>query len=220
LLEFILSFFYVYKFNLSEINLLDHQLLANVASAIQNILLSLAIIVGAAWTLFTYRVLRAKRKAEAELADLERRLLTEPSIEIQISSTWRKHPVATGYIINIVVTTANVGTRNTTLFFPDSRKPLGITRVNLSQTGDIELDDSIELGIPLGDGSKVLSRGTVLRAGAKTTLPFVAWVEKKGVYLLAFSTTPTITEIQDTIDSGAPPDSKITWTGRSYAVIG
>lgn len=197
----------------------DLKVASDIASLIQNCLVSVAVIVGGVWTLFTFGALNMKKKAEAELADLQHRLSFKPLINISVDAEAHQAIDRDGFLISAVVRIENVGTRDTSLYFPANRRPFCARRVHARARGDVELGLIYETGLPFGDTSDDFSRGAVVRAGARVELPFVVHVPETGVYLASFSVYPTVEDREFSVSAGAESTSKITWTGRTYVLV-
>jgi hypothetical protein len=193
--------------------------LAKLTAAVQDTIISIAVIIGGIWTVFLFRVLRVKKKAEVELAELQHRLSFKPLINISLRAEAFPAAVGDGFVISADVTIDNAGSRDTTLFFPDNRRPFSVQSVDLLDGGDIELGARYETGVPFGDSSQDFSRGTVVRAGARVIVPFIVRVPTAGSYLAAFTTFPSTADRKDSVDAGSPMASKLAWTGRCYVIV-
>ena len=196
----------------------DLQQINDVAALIQKSLISVAVLIGGGWTVFTFRALNLRQKAKAELADLQRKINLKPLINISVTS--EHHLLHEGsFLITAVVRVENVGTRDTTLFFPSDRKPFSAMQINFSEDGDLTLGIRRSVGVPHGGMSESFSRGAVVRAGVKVELPFAIVVPSEGIYMLSFATHPTTEDLQDSINAGAPALPDILWSGRAYVYI-
>lgn len=193
--------------------------ISHIASAIQSILLSIAILAGGLWTLFTFSVLNLRKKAKAELEALQHRLSFKPLINISVNARSEPNPIDSNFLILATVTIENVGTRDTSIYYPDNRRPFNAVRVDLSNRGDIKFGDRCETGVPFGDTSNDFSQGAIVRAGAKVELPFVTLASSPGVYLASFFAEPTVEDQEHAVAHGSPKTSKVLWSGRSLVVV-
>ena len=197
---------------------MDFQNIAHLASAIEAAVVSVAVIGGGAWTVFTFRRLHLTKKAESELAELEQRLSRTAQLNLHVRSSCQSDPDG-GLLISGWVDIENVGPRRTHLQFPEDGRPFHLMRVNPAMSGDIELGDCTHAGIPFGAGNPDFSKRAIVGPGATVSLPVVFKVSEPGVYLLSFSAFPA-TDFQEKLHvDGIPSPQAAQWTGRDYVIV-
>jgi hypothetical protein len=186
-------------------------------SAVQNIFASFAIIIAGFWTYFTFRHLRTKNKADAELASIllnvekEKRNLVEHGIlEIEISAKQIKTVNDENYCIAIIAKFTNKGNSITSIDLT-SNELIIINEVLFDSNGMSYLNP---LKYQAGYQSGIFS----IRAGATTKYPFFVMVNSKGIYTIdIFAKVYDRDSKLDTILNENPSDNY--WTGGTYVEI-
>src|SRR5262245_32345243 len=100
----------------SEVNMHDAQVFQLIAAGIQSILVTLALLIGGIWTLYTFRALYLKQKAQAELAKTEAEIFRQAVVKIIVDARQEMFGGETRCIA-ADVTVENLGNRNTKLDF-------------------------------------------------------------------------------------------------------
>ncbi|EFD8964525.1 hypothetical protein AB4036_003242 [Escherichia coli] len=201
----------------------NHDKSNNFLSGIHYIVISLAIIIGGAWSLYTFDALQMAKNAEIQLKKANEDL---KQIKEQIKGTDSSSiainviPLKTqlGMIINVTI--KNNGKRP--LSFDTSKGALTVYKV--SANGDkVEQSQSFtpNLYTSLRDKkhypeskSKSLSKTHVL-IGAEKTLSYIVGLNKPGVYYITFRSIP-----DDNFDTEELKNKKpVEWFASSYVEI-
>ncbi|EAV5665471.1 hypothetical protein E5567_07935 [Salmonella enterica] len=201
----------------------NHDKSNNFLSGIHYIVISLAIIIGGAWALYTFNALQMAsnaelqlKKANEELKQIKEQIKGTDSSSIAINVTPLKTQL--GMIINVTI--KNNGKRP--LSFETSKGALTVYKV--SANGDkVEQSQSFtpNLYTVLRDKenapeskSKSLSKTHVL-IGAEKTLSYIVGLNKPGVYYITFRSTP-----DDNFDGDELKNKKpVEWFASSYVEI-
>jgi hypothetical protein len=200
--------------------MLDYEDISHLASAVQSIAVAIAVVVGGVWTAFTFNRLRLTKKAESELAELQQKLSRTALLNINVIATSDRLESEDGYLISAQAIVENVGTRRTSLLFPDDQRPFHAVLIQTEENGDLKLGRRIHTGIPYGDGTESFSRRSIVGPGARVTLPFVFRTKQPGLYMVSFSAIPSVEVQEDLIQEGVQDPTKAQWTGRCYVLVG
>lgn len=201
--------------------------ITELADLIQKLSVSIAVVIGGIWTLFTFKALNLKKKAEAELRELEHKLSFEAKLNIDIVSDYVK--LNSHFILKIMVKIQNVGTRDTIIYYVNDRKPLSIVKITdeqnsfqllLNNKGDIKPKE-VMVGVPYDRKLKTYSKGSIIRPGETVKLPFIAKLQESGVYFLVFSAIPKVEVFEKARNLELPEEtlSTLVWTSRDYVLI-
>ena len=174
-----------------------------IASGVHKWILSVAIVIGAAWTLFVYQ-------------DVPRRefLKAQSNLVVRIEAHQMRVPGDSSLFVEGVITVKNVGTRNTRLLL-NSRGQVEVTRLNF-------LGDSLSFGKPdtasifMWSGQSPASK-TSLQGGADY-LPFVQRVDQPGLYLVSFSAQRDQWDV-DRAGGHGKGNRMLTWSGATYVTV-
>jgi hypothetical protein len=200
--------------------MLDYEDISHLAAAVQSIAVAIAVAVGGVWTVFTFNRLRLTKKAESELAELQQKLSRTALLNINIIATSARIAAEDGYLISARAIVENVGTRRTSLLFPDDQRPFHAVLIQTEENGDLKLGPRIHTGIPYGDGTESFSRRAIVGPGARVTLPFVFRTRHPGLYMVSFSAIPSVEVHEELIQDGVQDPTKAQWTGRCYVLVG
>ena len=160
----------------------------HITTGIQAIVVAGAVLIGGAWTLYTFGALHEKTRAEAETQDLQRKLAGEPTIKgaidfSQVSGRTKMHR-----ILLVRVSLTNTGTRGVVL---DLREhPLRLTRLAMrtperpSAEHTFQVDSFIEVD---NKGGLMKTRLLHLRGQSTETLSYVVEVDEPGIYMATFA---------------------------------
>lgn len=201
----------------------NHDKSNNFLSGIHYIVISLAIIIGGAWALYTFKALQMAsnaelqlKKANEELKQIKEQIKGTDSSSIAINVTQLKTQL--GMIINVTI--KNNGKRP--LSFETSKGALTVYKV--SANGDkVEQSQSFtpNLYTILRDKesaptskSKSLPKTHVL-IGAEKTLSYIVGLNKPGVYYITFRSTPDDNFDGDDLKNHKP----VEWFASSYIEI-
>jgi hypothetical protein len=182
-------------------------------AGIHDLILSIAIVAGGIWTLVTFRSLKAKNKAEAELSEIlvhiekqKRELVEEGILEIDVFAKQEAIEFIGLYCISIVLKCSNKGNRITELNLT-SPSLISISEVIFDSNGNSSLQFYMEQG---GYNTDVFS----IRAGAFTKFPYFVNVKKKGLFKIdVFAKT----DERDNLHNDAEIETH--WTGSTFINI-
>jgi hypothetical protein len=197
----------------------DHQRFNNISSGIQNLALTLAIIIGGLWTAFTFTTLETKYKAQADITQLElanartKVELAEKGAVLDIKLDAKQEFLTDndGYCIAVVAKITNTGVKNT--FVDLSREaPLTAYLVSFNDDGTSVRSEVVT------QGDYSLSKTTV-RSGYTIELPQFIKVKFKGLYTVEFKIKLDKNEILiDSATRGEKAENPY-WTGKAYVLI-
>jgi hypothetical protein len=199
---------------------INHEKLKDIASAVQSIVLSIAVVAGGLWTAYTFDALNSRDKAKAELREINRKLKEQALIEAHISAQQRELPGSNNFNIYIVIELTNKGNRNTKIKLGES--PLAVTHFKQIPGTDKSPAPKHYPILTFKDTShsKLGSLDyTVLRAGR--TVRWVAWIsaDQPGLYLVSFQAELSPEEQEVSIGDGMDPTHKDYATAREFVVI-
>ena len=178
-----------------------HEKFRDITGGIHNIVVILALVVGAVWTLFTFWSLGARQRAQDEL-------FKQAVIDISIECSQQHIEQANEDYIQANVKIVNQGKRNTLLDFRDS--PLKVDQLIFAPDGSSEIKFQIK--------QELEAESLVLRSGATQGFSFVVKVPEKGFYVVKFEVPLDSTEIIEHL-AAKGPQGKISWTGSTSILI-
>jgi hypothetical protein len=186
----------------------SHESFNNRAAGIQSYVVSVAVIVGGAWTLYTFVALDVKTRAEREL-------FAQAQIDIEIDA--RQEVLEAGDLcIAATVKLTNTGKRN--VFLDYRQKPFSVARLTFTHDGNSRF------GSPLLQPS--LSDFRVLRTGETVRYSYAVTVPEPGMYIVRFMTPIPNVEIDehDKIANRAgaprrPADRPVYWAGSTLVNV-
>lgn len=187
-------------------------------AGIQSLAVSVAVVAGGIWSLFTFRTLSAKRKALAELADLEAKVKRQGVVNLSISVSQLLLTPARDLALSIDVIATNVGSRNVLVRFDDD----SIVATECVPSGDSVLPISatyVRYDFESGP-EKATTGDLVIRVGKTWHLPFIARVPRPGLYNVLVQAILSSTEAAIAAETGltAPADS-VAWSDSTFVVI-
>jgi hypothetical protein len=161
----------------------DHEKFKNVADGVQSLVLAIGLIVGAVWTLYTFRHLASAQKASAELTEIERR--QQPGFAIAIDTKCSTKRLDGAYELFISLELRNDGRQNIRLDLSEPSISLAKVRPENGGVAPVLEGNSWSLS-PILIETEGLSRQTerYLRVGDSRHLAFVTLVPSAGTYLL------------------------------------
>lgn len=199
-----------------KIRRLEPQQVQALASATQSIVISLAVIIGGAWTLYTFQAQLHVENAQAQLQKLKREIESEPRLEIDMTTQELDLPRSSERFILGTITVKNVGSANTVLILDE--KPIRIYSVEVGSQREEWTEVS---ATPLKTGPKAHG-WLVCHVGATTHAEFVARIDGPGLYVATFSATRSAAEAT-TVRSLEPQvnrrDTSIQWYAHHYFTV-
>jgi len=184
-----------------------------VAAGIQSWLISAAILVGGAWTLYTFSSQLQVQNARAQLTKVQRELEAEPRLEISIDTQQLGlQEKNTRYIVG-QLTVRNVGNAATALVF-DGR-PMKLFKVTTGNAGEAWI---LVRELELRSSERATLGGLMCHASSTSSWSFISNVEKPGLYVIKFSATRKPDEAARVVKSGSEKwaKMKIQWAASHY----
>lgn len=86
--------------------------LKNTTEALKNIVVAVAVIIGGAWTLYTFWLLQSSNRAAAELEELNSRIFRQPVLQIDFNIKQESLANDPNYYLSGYVNIKNIGKRN------------------------------------------------------------------------------------------------------------
>lgn len=105
----------------------EHEKWRNTMAGVQSLSLTLAVMVGGIWSLYTFDVLGARDRATAELKELQYTIDQQATVQIELKAEQVQIPGSSERYILTKVAVNNTGNRNAILDF--TKSPLGVARV-------------------------------------------------------------------------------------------
>jgi hypothetical protein len=173
----------------------------DLSAAVQSCVVSIAVLVGGGWTLYTFI-------ATDEAEQARRRLFQQAQILIKITASYlpfeeKKHCIAS------VVAITNTGTRD--VFLDYSNGPYSVAKVAFDARGNSSLGPELRQ-------KSLFSQSRVLRSGETVEYPFFVRVEEPGVYVVRFQVPLPEKEMPLHVNAGGPK-GKIYWIGTTFVNV-
>jgi hypothetical protein len=170
----------------------DHERFKDIAAGIQSYILSLAILVGGSWTLYTFWTLGTATKAtqdvevaKAQLAKLNQELAGQGFLDLSIQARPLSMKGHRGILAEVTI--RNTGSAYTTL--PISEHACAISGVKQYAKGILKVSQPVYADTYYEFAPAAMSLGWIgIDPGASRVLPFFAQVQRRGVYLVVFQT--------------------------------
>lgn len=211
----------------------DHEKWKNALAGIQSLAVTIAVIVGGIWSLYTFDVLGARDRASAELRELQYTLDQQATVQIEMEAEQIYLPGDTERYVLIEVTIQNTGNRNTILNF--SKLPLGVARVrNPGQNPVSIVGPRMRYGVPIvpvigwpgppdnepsGRGESG-NRG--IYRGETWSQEFLIRVAESGVYLITFAVDAIGLEAEKRValqPEDLPKEYPFVWSSTIFAFV-
>lgn len=172
---------------------------------LQAAVLAAAAIAAGVWALVSFRWLRVRDKARAEMRDLERRLQEQAVVDTSIAAFPMSGTMDKNWLV-VEVTIKNVGNRNTRLL----TKECPLRAVRLGATGEKEED------LLVADCSPELDY--VLRVGNVIMFPYLVAIPGPGIYRVGHHVHLSASEVRVAEKEGQPPVGTY-WGAEKYVVV-
>ncbi|HEY6230733.1 MAG TPA: hypothetical protein VIW64_05690 [Pyrinomonadaceae bacterium] len=183
--------------------------LKELAAAMQNLAVTLAILVGGAWTLYTFMRLRYIEKSKAELKELEQRTREQAVVDVNLEAV----QLATDDGTRVVSATAvvkNKGNRNVYLDLQVAR--WSTARVSFDSDGGVILRDK--------KGADFDFVGHWVRVGGVVRFPTVISIREAGIYRIEFAVPVSPSDVLSPSQKAQNETSrKWWWIGRKYVAV-
>jgi hypothetical protein len=194
----------------------DSKRFSEIAAGVQACLISLAVVVGGIWTLWTFLI--DKRTKDADLQVKMRALDSAPKIELQISK-FDVIPVKSkhGHVyVQGEVIAKNFGTGPASLRIGPT--PVCVYRVDIDDGGEPTLATVGAFEIPLAKNGRVT--GWYVPAGGTKQTPILAYVDAPGLYIARILTLAGRKDRNQAIAAGLITGSEpLFWSATRYFVV-
>jgi len=179
----------------------SHESFKNFATGVQNWVIAVAVVVGGAWTLYTFVTLDMQGRAEREL-------FRQAQLKIEIDAA-QESPEGADQCIAAIVRITNTGSRNT--FLDYSGNPFSVTKIEFDQKGNSRFGQELKQ-------RHLLSQSRVLRTGEAVEYPFFVTVSEPGMYLVQFRVYLPEGELEEHLKAGGSQGG-IFWLGSTYVNV-
>ena len=216
----------------------DHEKWRNILAGLQSLAVATAVIVGGAWSLYTFDVLGARDRAAAELERIQQDIDQQATVQVDIDAEQVALPAAgvsddPGRYIVARVSVKNTGNRDTVFDF--SKRPLGVARVLNPGQGPVPtVGPRSRYGVPIvpvlgwpgppdGEPSaygEVNNRG--IYRGETWHQEFLVKVSGPGVYLVTFAAEVIGAEATKRValqPDGLSRDFPFVWSATTFVFV-
>ncbi|MEO8623795.1 MAG: hypothetical protein ABI625_22130 [bacterium] len=199
-----------------------------IVEIIESALKSAALLVGAGWAVYGFKVFlrrqtatTALRKAESETASLELAARRRAVLDLHIEHTSRRDIVGQGYIITAHVIITNAGVSSAHIVFDSNAPAFAAQRVDFGADGTAEFrENPIRFGIRRTSDPSKLARSRVVRAGGVSRLAAVVRVASPGVYALTFRVPMDKANSEAMVEAGASAARAHAWGTSTFVCVG
>lgn len=195
----------------------DPERFQKIASGVQAALVSVAVVIGGGWTLYTFNSQLQVENARAQVQKLKREIEAEPKIEIAIEPRQLPTVKHGQFILAGVIAIKNTGNATTALLLEGN--PVTIFRVDFDSDG-MEVWTPIRR-VPLRMTDTVIVGALVAHASATKSVSFATLVEEPGLFAVRFSARRQATEATAAIALAKPKGeaARIEWATHAYVVL-
>ena len=172
----------------------------NVAKGVQSIVITLAVIIGGIWTVYTFSVLGTAEKAKLEL-------FKQAAFEIDVNAKYETTGEKSFYILGIITIT-NKGNRNS--LFSSKNSVLTVYKIDFDNRGGSTFREVAKMEYPAG---------SVIRTGTSHKHPFLLRVFEKGAYYINYAAPITDEDAKIYKESGGEDIQNVSWSGQTHLVI-
>jgi len=173
----------------------------NLASSVQSWTLSIAVIIGGGWTLYTFVALDLEEKAQREL-------FAQAQVSVKVLARQEIFDSCSTCVAAFVELT-NTGRQN--VFLDYTEAPFSVNEVLFNSDGSSRLGDEIRQ-------ANYLWASRVLRSGETVAYPFSVKVPNAGMYLVQFRVPLPEAEMKYHRDVGGSA-GKIYWDGATIVTV-
>jgi hypothetical protein len=184
--------------------------------AVENLIVSAAVIVGGVWALLMFRMLRQRERARLELDAIQKTLLERAVVRFNITTKQEWIPGLSGFFISVVVEAINNGNRMTVLSYRDAA-PVSATRIIVNIDGSLTFGKRFTAVLADPD-TQSPAIASSLFPGECEHLSFIVRVNEPGLYLLAFAAKLDESESREVLE-GQPHYATVKWRPTAYLVV-
>jgi len=183
--------------------------------------LSLAVLVGGLWSVYTFDALNARDKAKAELSEINRKLSQQAEFDTRLSVKQTSLPGSSNRYLYISVHITNIGSRNTRIDFND--KTIAVAKIEQISGYPTKFGSVIHSPILAfaDSGHKRIWNlpYIIIRTGETYRLQAWVQVEKPGLYLVGFKVHLSAAEQEVSKEFGMDKMHDETLAVREFTVV-
>ena len=195
------------------------------SAVIKDAAIVFAILIGGVWTLYTFRSLKERRSVELNQRELERKLLQQALVDVEIEASQQTIPNDATRYVEVLVKLRNEGNRDLRIDFGEY--VLAVAKVAFDERGKMELSDIEHYPyiVLWGDGEDTCPRHYpyhVLEARTTICIPFFFQVNSDGAYYVQFSAPFSPAEPEASTfptQAGADPNHGIGIQCHKYVIV-
>lgn len=205
----------------------DHERFSKLTSGIQNLLISIAVLVGGGWTLYSFQATKTAQKAamEAELLGIRRAVIdvdvTAEAVSSYVSEFKAGERLVSRHFLLVSVVLKNLGNERAFVSLKDG--DLTVDRLGAAQLGQ---DGNTYSGPrdPVFPNEFDNTVGLMLLPGAKQTLRYASPLSFPGLYNVRFSVPAppdhsNVIETRYGSSSGEKPKNEARWFGSTIVNV-
>jgi hypothetical protein len=192
----------------------DYDKWCKIASGVQAAVIALAVLIGGAWTLYTFSSLRQVDRARLQLATEQRALRERGILEIAISTSQLAHPEGAHRYILATVSVKNTGNRTEVVDWGTSG--LWVTRVAAADDGQAVHGQPVRYQY-LVPGEEAIKSSFL--PGQTRQLPFLVALSAGGVYHLLFKAEVSPLERDIHVAEHGLNDVAYAWQSSTYVAL-
>ena len=182
--------------------------LKNKSEAIKNIVVAAAVVIGGAWTLYTFWSLQSSHKAAAELEELNTRIFRQPVLQIEFNIEQKSLANDPSNYLTGYVYIKNIGKRNAMLKFKNDNPPFSATQVSFDSSGEPLLGKKYAQYPPKYAGYSI-------RVGDSEKIPFFLRVGDPGLYFVDFDVKVS----EQPVDGDGESSDLLSWSSSKYIEV-
>lgn len=180
----------------------------NKTEAIKNIALTLAVVVGGVWSLYTFWSLQSSTKAAAELEELNSRIFRQPVLQIEFTLAQAALESDPEKYLSGHVEIQNIGKRNALIKFQNGTPPFTASRVSFGASGEPVLGEKFGQYPPKYAGYSI-------RVGDTEKIPFFLKVGAAGLYFVDFE----VQVAEHHLDEDVEDSAAMSWASSVYIEV-
>lgn len=210
---------------------MKHEEFAHWASGVQSLLIAMAVVIGAGWTVYLFVALRQDDNAATAYLRSQADLQSLQFDQRQREQEWQRAfglvtlstaPIGGDSVspcyVQVNATVNNGGNQEIRLWWgADSMPPLSVAQVSVDSADHFDFRTIARVPVlsftPDGDTVLPMEQSRLL-PGQSNTWPFLVRIPRDGIYLVQFSVPVNV--VRPPPDETPPPDSVWYWAARSY----
>jgi hypothetical protein len=196
----------------------NYEGLNNLSSAIQSWVVTIGLVIGGFWSLYSLDVYYDVEKAKSELKEINLRIANSESSSISIKTETFKTPKVSGLIINVII--KNIGKDK--LVYDISGTPIQISKIkvkgdNIKSTEVLTPKYYSKLSTNAKEEANKYLEEQVVLVGAEKTLTYMVELEKSGLYYITFKSPPVNMKISSAQNNN--DEKNYQWFAAKYVNV-